>query len=574
MTYSGKSILLNETLMAPWLSSNRPWATYVLIAINFAVFLAMCVFTNGASILSPTSEQLVGWGANWAPLTLSGQEWRLVTQGFLHIGAFHLLMNMWVLWLFGRLCERLFGSTRYLIIYFLSGIGAALFSNFSFLRFSEMVSAGSSGPICGILGAYFAFIFSNRSGFEPAPFNSLMKKFGEYALLIVGYGLLMHADNSAHLGGVITGAILAIALLPKSMGNSISSKQLLGISVICLSLCGICFLETTSVIDSEGVIPLYQLQVLRDQKHKEEAAIGLKEFVKQHPKNVTAYVQLASCELELGDGKASADALRTALQIDPKNDAALNLSAFQAFQEGDYDECLRISAKISAASPYHKLHRSFYAARIDGIRGHLEQALAKSDVEPASANEVKMMIYSQASMDSEAVKLADAILKTDANNSEALYVRLLSDWRKKDYKKVLKQASFIGASTPPDSQTRSYAAFAYSIAANMLDDSHPDLLLAQYQTDILKGEWTKSIGDYLENRISESQLIARASDQAQKTESHAYVGLNLLAHHHTNQAKPYLSWVVQNGVPHFFEYMLCDFQLKNLTTEINVKNAN
>jgi rhomboid protease GluP len=118
MTYQGKSILLNEKLLAQWLSLKRPWATYVLIGINVAVFLAMCVGTNGTAFFSATSEQLVGWGGNWAPLTLNGQEWRLVTQGFVHLGVVHLLMNMWVLWLFGRICERIFGSTKYLIIIF------------------------------------------------------------------------------------------------------------------------------------------------------------------------------------------------------------------------------------------------------------------------------------------------------------------------------------------------------------------------------------------------------------------------------------------------------------------------
>ncbi|MFX4639507.1 rhomboid family intramembrane serine protease, partial [Acinetobacter baumannii] len=54
----------------------------------------MCVATHGDAILNPTSQQLQDWGANYAPVTLTGQLWRLLTSGFLHIGAFHLLANM------------------------------------------------------------------------------------------------------------------------------------------------------------------------------------------------------------------------------------------------------------------------------------------------------------------------------------------------------------------------------------------------------------------------------------------------------------------------------------------------
>jgi tetratricopeptide (TPR) repeat protein len=341
----------------------------------------------------------------------------------------------------------------------------------------------------------------------------------------------------------------------------------LAVCVICLSLCGLCILESTPLIDLKGAVALYRIQVLSSQKHYEEAAISLKAFVKQHPENAVAYAQLAVCEAQSGDTQAFGDDLNKALQLDPKNDLALSLSVYKAFKDGDYDRCLQIGSKIPVASAYYKVNKSYYAARIDGIRGHLDQALAEADTEPATADKTKMEIYSQASVDSKAVEIADGILKRDASNPEALYVLLRHSWREMDYKEVMRLAKIVCSTTPPDAQTQSYTSFLYTIAAEMIDDNHPDSLLTQYQTAIGKNDWTKSIRDYFANRMSEKQLIERASDRGQKTEAYAYSGLNLLAHHHPAEAKPYLTWVMQNGVANFFEYLLCESALKNLGSE-------
>jgi rhomboid protease GluP len=177
----------------------------------------MCVVSRGAAFLQPSQQLLVEFGANSTPLALlSDQQWRLVTQGFLHIGVFHLLVNMLGLFLLGRICEGLFGSARFLIIYFMSDVGAAFFSDLIRLH-SDALSAGASGPICGILGAYFVFVYTKRASFEPDYFKTMMRRFGEYALVIFVLGVLVHADHAAHLGGAVSGALFGLLLL--KLGN-------------------------------------------------------------------------------------------------------------------------------------------------------------------------------------------------------------------------------------------------------------------------------------------------------------------------------------------------------------------
>src|SRR5438046_2131564 len=89
--------------------------THTLIGINVAVFVAMLL--GHVSPTEPTVPQLQHWGANYGPLTLSGQWWRLLTNVFVHVGIIHLALNMWALWNVGALAERLYGRATYLYIY-------------------------------------------------------------------------------------------------------------------------------------------------------------------------------------------------------------------------------------------------------------------------------------------------------------------------------------------------------------------------------------------------------------------------------------------------------------------------
>src|ERR1700677_4754231 len=100
-------------------------ATYLLVGINCAVFLAMV--GSGVSIGSPTTDQLMHWGANNAGSVLINGEWiRIVTAMFVHVGILHLATNMWCLWNLGLLAEPLMGSFGVLAVYILTGAAGNL----------------------------------------------------------------------------------------------------------------------------------------------------------------------------------------------------------------------------------------------------------------------------------------------------------------------------------------------------------------------------------------------------------------------------------------------------------------
>lgn len=187
----------------------RIWVTPALVAINAAVFLAMCA--SGVSFVSPTAAALLRWGGNLGYWSIGqSQSWRLVSCIFVHAGILHIGMNMAVLWYIGRFIERLLGNTAMLITYILAGLVGSLASA---LFHPDVVSVGASGAIFGLYGALFGFLLRHRHTIPPGMLKSLGKSGGAFVL----YNLVFSAavpgiDLSAHLGGLVGGFVAGAAI--------------------------------------------------------------------------------------------------------------------------------------------------------------------------------------------------------------------------------------------------------------------------------------------------------------------------------------------------------------------------
>lgn len=184
------------------------WVTPACLIANTAFFLFMV--SQGVNFLQPEVTDLLKWGADYAPYTWNGEPWRLATSIFMHCGVLHLGLNMWALWSAGRMFERLVGSVGFLIIYLASGIAGGLASMW---WNGDVVSAGASGAIFGILGAFASFIWNRSDSF---PMRAL-KQLRSSLAMCIAYNLLFGAsipgiDQAAHVGGLITGLILGWVL--------------------------------------------------------------------------------------------------------------------------------------------------------------------------------------------------------------------------------------------------------------------------------------------------------------------------------------------------------------------------
>jgi membrane associated rhomboid family serine protease len=200
--------------------SQRPIITPIVVALNIAVFLAMCV--TGKSVGQFASQQLMAWGANFGPWTVHGQWWRLFTALFIHLNVAHVGLNMWALWNIGRLSERLFGRATLLFLYICTGLLASLTS----IAWNPSVtSVGASGAIFGLFGTFLAFLLRRRREI-PA---SVIRRHWISTTLFVLFNLVSGAtqpgiDNAAHVGGLISGLVLGF-LLARPLDRAIRASR-------------------------------------------------------------------------------------------------------------------------------------------------------------------------------------------------------------------------------------------------------------------------------------------------------------------------------------------------------------
>ena len=192
-----------------------PLVTYAIIGICVALFAIDAFLTQGATLgggflggqPGPLGQDNLINGFYVA----SGEWWRIITSAFFHLGPIHLAFNMYVLYLYGQLAERMYGRIEFAAIYLLCAAGGSVLT---ILVEPQQFAAGASGAIFGIIG--LLFVVSRRHhavlGREA---RSMMAGIGTYLVFLLVFTFLVPGISlTGHLGGLIVGAILGFLLPP------------------------------------------------------------------------------------------------------------------------------------------------------------------------------------------------------------------------------------------------------------------------------------------------------------------------------------------------------------------------
>ncbi|MCI8588358.1 MAG: rhomboid family intramembrane serine protease, partial [Bacilli bacterium] len=175
----------------------KPIITAILVLINMFIFFG--------SILFGAYDNFIQEYAVYGPFIRSGEYYRLLSGAFLHADIFHLMFNCYALYVIGSQMESFLGKGKYLIVYLFSAIIGSLAS----ITFNQGASVGASGAIFGLLGSmlYFGYHYRVYLG------NVLKSQIIPLILLNLGLGFIgTGIDNFAHIGGLIGGTLITVAL--------------------------------------------------------------------------------------------------------------------------------------------------------------------------------------------------------------------------------------------------------------------------------------------------------------------------------------------------------------------------
>ena len=181
--------------------------TLSIILINFVILVSIELLGG------PTVYNLLKFGGQWGPLVANGEWYRIVTAMFVHAGWLHLLFNMYALYYLGVLVENIYGASKFLVVYFLSGVVGNLLSQ---IFYFSVPSVGASGAIFGLVGLLLSATYFRRD-FPSTLRGGLVVSLILVAIFNIAYGFIpgTNINNAAHLGGFATGLLLGYFIPPR-----------------------------------------------------------------------------------------------------------------------------------------------------------------------------------------------------------------------------------------------------------------------------------------------------------------------------------------------------------------------
>lgn len=180
--------------------TKKPVVTSILIGLNILIYVLMMLLNNYLSMLDRF--------ALYGPFVIKNfQFYRLITSAFLHVNMFHLIFNCYALYVIGSQMESFLGKTKYLIVYLFSAFAGSLLS---IVLNINGVSIGASGAIFGLLGSMLYFGYHYRVFLGTVIKNQIIPLIA--INLLIGFMFSSRINNFAHIGGLIGGALITMAL--------------------------------------------------------------------------------------------------------------------------------------------------------------------------------------------------------------------------------------------------------------------------------------------------------------------------------------------------------------------------
>lgn len=316
-----------------------------LLGINLLVFAVMAL--KGVPVLHPNANQLLHWGANFGPLSLDGQWWRVLTCMFVHIGIVHLALNMWALWEIGVLAEHLYGPRTFLVVYLLSGLAGSIAS---LARNPMVVSAGASGAIFGIAGALIATLHFGKLPVETKALRASLVSLLVFAGYNLAYGFLKgNIDNGAHVGGLLSGLLLGTVLSRDFLGGGWDwniRRALFPIFAVVLIACGLAVRHTHM-----PVVRVRNAENLLAKGDAKSAIRELTDLTRRRPQFAPAWLLLGNAYVRTGQISLAEPALLQAAQLSPKDTASRAQLAMVYIRTGQYEKARAVLQQMTEIDP-------------------------------------------------------------------------------------------------------------------------------------------------------------------------------------------------------------------------------
>jgi membrane associated rhomboid family serine protease/tetratricopeptide (TPR) repeat protein len=435
-----------------------PVATYVFLALNFLAFAVMvaidasslpplgAIISRTLTGMSTDPELLLRLGASFGPYTHRGEYWRLVMPMFLHIGLLHLAINNYSLYILGRLLEPIYGYGRFAFLYVVSGIGSAYLS----MSMSNNVSAGASGAIFGIAGVMLVAGYLHKGSIPRQWGRAFGKGMLPIIVLNLAFGGALHqwVDNWAHLGGLVSGVILALLIPPPNReyvpGQPMeeNSQAMAAIPVIIVAAAIVAtalHYRTNTVLTRvlrEGQVfhalkrndwalqrfkaaaasaprderPHEAMgQIYSEQEKWPDAAREYEQALKLNPTSVEAGIGAAQAQMEMGNSAKAQEYLKSVQEDIPETAEAhyeladlYSQHKFYTQAIGDYQTALRLDPKMKEAELGLA---GVYQATGNTAQAHESLQMLEKDYPDTPAGQSELgSIYSQFKFDADAAR--------------------------------------------------------------------------------------------------------------------------------------------------------------------------